>query len=161
MDMPGSTDPHWANMTHAYGSAGNMPALLERARLDLRGSHERESVWLDLWSALCHQGDAYVASYAAIPHLVSIAESRRGSAAQFDPLHLIGCIELARLEGRGPALEPSVEGSYQAGLAHARKLVDEALERQWPSDFRQGLLASQAALSGRSGEARAILDAEP
>jgi hypothetical protein len=155
-----STDPRWSQLTHAYGAAGDIPALLERARSDLRPGHQRESAWFELWSALCHQGDAYTASYAALPHLVAIARTRRGSNSQFDPLHLVSCIELARLEERGPALSPMLEGAYRTGLDEARALVDEALARDWPAEYRDELRAGQAALAGRAKEARAIMDAD-
>ena len=158
--MLASTDPAWSRLTHAYGAAGDIPALLERARGDLRPGHHRESAWFDLWSALCHQGDTYTASYAAVPHLVAIARTRRGSNSQFDALHLVSCIELARLEEHGPALSPFLEGAYRAALAEARALVAEALTRDWPENYRDELTAAQAALAGRAGEARAIMDAD-
>ena len=28
-----------------------------------------------LWSSLCHEGDVYTASYAAVPHIVQMANS--------------------------------------------------------------------------------------
>ena len=152
-------DPAWQRLTHAYGAAEDLPALLQRAQADLRPGHEDESAWFDLWSALCHQGDTYSASYAATPHLVAMAHDRRGTDAQFDPLFLVACIELARLEGRGPALPAPIEASYLSALAEARTLTTEALARHWDQDFREGLEAGVAVLSGKAAAARALLDA--
>ncbi|MFF3420476.1 hypothetical protein ACFYW9_38320 [Streptomyces sp. NPDC002698] len=62
----------WSRLTHAYGPADDIPGLF--ARLD--GGQEDEKVWQDLWSALCHQGTVYDASYAALPVLADIAAGR-------------------------------------------------------------------------------------
>ncbi|MFD4637478.1 hypothetical protein ACFWN2_09215 [Lentzea sp. NPDC058436] len=51
---------------HAYGTAENVPALLDRAAT---GDQE---AWTELWSSLCHQGTSYSASYAALPHLAAM-----------------------------------------------------------------------------------------
>jgi hypothetical protein len=62
----------WSQLTHAYGPADDIPGLF--ARLD--GGPEDEKVWHDLWSALCHQGTVYSASFAALPLLADIAGGR-------------------------------------------------------------------------------------
>jgi hypothetical protein len=41
----------WSRLSHAYGSAEDIPALLDQIASD--PAPER---WNDLWSALCHQG---------------------------------------------------------------------------------------------------------
>ncbi|USX55366.1 hypothetical protein [Lentzea sp. HUAS12] len=51
---------------HAYGTAEDVPALLDRAAA---GDQE---AWSELWSRLCHQGTSYPASYAALPHLAAM-----------------------------------------------------------------------------------------
>lgn len=65
------TTPHWHELTHAYGSAEDIPALFARL-----GGTEDDAVWNDLWSALCHQGDVYEASWMAMPVLRDIALGR-------------------------------------------------------------------------------------
>lgn len=60
----------WSQLTHAYGSAENVPGLLDR----LTTSPDEQS-WDDLWSALCHQGSVYSASFAALPWLANIGDS--------------------------------------------------------------------------------------
>ena len=61
----GMTD--WSALHHAYGTAEDVPALLDRAAAD------DQEAWSELWSALCHQGTSYTASYAALPHLAEMA----------------------------------------------------------------------------------------
>ncbi|GAA4921596.1 hypothetical protein LX16_4910 [Stackebrandtia albiflava] len=58
----------WSSLGHAYGSAEDVPARL--ARLE---SAPTDELWDDLWSALCHQGTVYSASYAALHWLTGIA----------------------------------------------------------------------------------------
>ncbi len=58
----------WSQLTHAYGTAEDIPALLDRLATD-----PDDAGWSDLWSALCHQGTTYPASYAALPRLADLA----------------------------------------------------------------------------------------
>ncbi|GHI09316.1 hypothetical protein AQI88_31635 [Streptomyces cellostaticus] len=66
----------WSQLTHAYGTADDIPGLF--ARLD--GGPGDEQVWHALWSALCHQGSVYSASFAALPLLTDIATGRAAGA---------------------------------------------------------------------------------
>ena len=153
------SSPRWAALQHAYGAAEDIPPLLERARSEKRHGHEPDTPWFDLWSALCHQGDTYTASYAALPHLVAIAKlplfKRR-----YDPLLLVGCIELARLEGRGPAVPEDLARAYARAVDEARLLAETALRSAWDADSREAFAGSLAALRGDVAGARAVFDAE-
>ncbi|MFD2686338.1 hypothetical protein ACFS5L_16025 [Streptomyces phyllanthi] len=62
---------NWGELTHAYGSAEDIPGLFARL-----GGTEDDQVWQELWSALCHQGSVYSASWAAMPVLADIAAAR-------------------------------------------------------------------------------------
>ncbi|MER5311074.1 hypothetical protein ABT034_25165 [Streptomyces sp. NPDC002773] len=76
----------WPRLTHAYGSAEDIPTLLARI-----ASEPESGLWNDLWSALCHQGSVYSASFAALPWLADMAESEdRGRAVS--ALGLAGAI---------------------------------------------------------------------
>ncbi|WP_280881686.1 hypothetical protein [Streptomyces pseudovenezuelae] len=61
----------WHELTHAYGSAEDIPGLFARL-----GGTEDDDVWTALWSSLCHQGSVYDASWAALPQLTEIARGR-------------------------------------------------------------------------------------
>ena len=61
----------WSELTHAYGSAEDIPGLFARL-----GGSEDDAVWQELWGSLCHQGSVYEASWAAMPVLVDIALDR-------------------------------------------------------------------------------------
>jgi hypothetical protein len=148
----------WSTLTHAYGSAEDIPALLKRAETDTRGGHVQGSTWFDLWSALCHQGDSYTGSYAAVPHLVRIAE---GAAyrLQYDPLFLAAFIELSRLEGNGPELQPEIVVSYRLALRRGLELATAALESAaLDSESARVYRGCVAAFHGQSLTARNIFD---
>ncbi|MEV0738837.1 hypothetical protein AB0I51_23500 [Streptomyces sp. NPDC050549] len=61
----------WSALTHAHGSAEDIPGLFARL-----GGSEDEAVWQELWDSLCHQGSVYEASWAAMPVLTDIALER-------------------------------------------------------------------------------------
>ncbi|MEU6253979.1 hypothetical protein [Streptomyces sp. NPDC047043] len=65
------TTTNWGELTHAYGSAEDIPGLFAQL-----GGPEDDKVWSELWSALCHQGSVYEASWAAMPVLADIALGR-------------------------------------------------------------------------------------
>jgi hypothetical protein len=66
---------NWNDLEHAYGEAGDMPGLLKMlSSYPVINSYEDEPMF-SLWSALCHQGTIYEASYAAVPIIVSLIES--------------------------------------------------------------------------------------
>ncbi|MFE7194820.1 hypothetical protein [Kitasatospora sp. NPDC057541] len=58
----------WSRLTHAYGPADDIPDLLDRLVVA-----PTADLWSDLWSALCHQGTVYPASFAALPWLAARA----------------------------------------------------------------------------------------
>jgi len=53
----------WADLTDAYGSASDIPVLLNQIK-------ESPEPWMKLWSRLYHQGTISTASYAAVPVIV-------------------------------------------------------------------------------------------
>ena len=149
----------WKSLAHAYGSAEDIPALLEAAVTDTRGGHISGSPWFDLWSALCHQGDSYSASLAAVPHLVRLA-ALPAYRTKFDPLFLAACIEVSRLEGRGPELTAASSATYREALSKGRELAESALTQTLDQDSRAVIEGCVPAFSGDFRAARAIWDPE-
>src|SRR5258706_13832566 len=153
------TDARWTQLEHAYGSASDIPEVLTLAATDFTPGHHDESAWSELWSALCHQGDIYTASYAALPHIVAIARGR-AMPGPYDPLMLAGCIELARLEGRGPPIPTCLAGPYHAAVAEARGLAEKALRHAVDEDSQRAFRGSLAALNGDVAGAKAVFDGD-
>lgn len=85
----------WDALNHAYGSASDVPGLIERwceAQDDKQPLDE-------LWSRLCHQGTVYSASFATVPLLLEVG-AKLGSEKCRDAVILVGSI-LASKDVRG------------------------------------------------------------
>lgn len=106
----------WADLRHAYGSAKDLPVLLERI-----ATEPSDQLWNDLWSALCHQGDVYPASFAALPWLAEVAGGEdRGQVEH--ALLLAGAI----LTGQSYR-PPDVRTTYSAEIATFLNLTNRQL----------------------------------
>ncbi|MFK0167492.1 hypothetical protein ACIQU5_01675 [Streptomyces sp. NPDC090306] len=108
----------WSRLHHAYGTAEDIPSLL-----DAVGSDAEDPGWDGLWSRLCHQGTVYPASYAALPALTGMA--RRWSAAdRRAPLSLGGSIVASTDRPYGDE-DPQV--AYASEISDLARLTEEAL----------------------------------
>jgi hypothetical protein len=108
----------WAQLTHAYGNADDVPGLLDQA-----GPGLEDPAWNELWSRLCHQGTVYTASFAALPALTQ--KARQWPAAErVMPLYLAGAIVSSTDRPHGEA-DPHV--AYSAEVTELAELTKEAL----------------------------------
>jgi hypothetical protein len=62
----GMTD--WSQLSHAHGSAENIPPLLDQLEPD-----PAAECWEELWAQLCPEGTVHPASFAALPRLTAVA----------------------------------------------------------------------------------------
>ncbi|MBP5861138.1 hypothetical protein QBA57_11940 [Streptomyces scabiei] len=109
----------WSRLHHAYGTAEDVPGLL-----DAVGPDALDPLWNELWSRLCHQGTVYSASYAALPALTEMA--RRWSAADRQmPLCLAGSI-VASTDRPYGGDDPQV--AYASQISVLARLTEEALQ---------------------------------
>lgn len=153
-------DARWAELQHAYGSAADIPPLLrELAAFPPDGGADAEP-YFSLWSALCHQGDVYQASYAAVPHIIQMMEAAPGGAP-WSPLALVTSIEIARVKGNGPELDGDLMPAYQAALKRLPALLSALALQEWDELFARVAAASLAAAKGHVTLAEAILELEP
>lgn len=81
----------WRSLNHAYGSAADVPDLIER----WAEAGENDEALNELWSRLCHQSTVHSASFAAIPVLIKIGAGRGGEKAR-DAVNLVGSILASR-----------------------------------------------------------------
>jgi len=68
--LDGVDDIPWPDLRHAYGAAGDVPALLRALVLE---SGEAGEAFDTLWGSICHQGSVYSATPYAVPFLARIA----------------------------------------------------------------------------------------
>jgi hypothetical protein len=127
----------WWELTHAYGSAEDVPGMLRRVRTALSAETEADedaedaedessgplaTAWFELASALCPGGEVQPAAYAAVPHLVSLA-SEQPAGVRAELLLLVARVEAGRHRPGAPAIPPDLEPAYRAALSRVPPLV--------------------------------------
>lgn len=140
--------PAWDQLRHCYGPSSNIPDLLRRLAANPQPSKGDDGPWEPLWSALCHQGDVYTASYAAVPHIVQIALDAT-SPIDFSFFLLPARVEIARTRKRGPDIPQDLQQDYFAAL---RKLIECAARHaasEWDISMLLSVLAAIAAAKGQ------------
>ena len=150
--------PRWSQLTHAYGSAADVPAWLIRLT-DLPSSQGNAEPWFSIWSALAHQGDVYVSSYAAVPHVVAAlaAAPERADSSYF---HFPAWVEICRTKN-GPPIPSDLEAPYFAALRRLPALVASAASNHWSPEFLACCMAAIAAAKGQPAMAEAALELNP
>ncbi len=149
----------WNQLTHAYGCASNIPDLLASAQHAPPPQRYDQEPWYSLWSALCHQGDVYTASYAAMPRLVEIAVTSAAGVAR-ECLLLAASIEMERHSGRAPAVPGDVRSAYDVALREGKRLAEALIVSAADDLDRRVFSGAIEAFSGRIASARNILDPE-
>ena len=117
----------WASLTHAYGADTDTPELLSQLAQYPIGSNYEDEPFFSLWSSLCHQGDAYNASYAAVPHIINLALSNPDKIT-YNYILLPICVEIARAENRAPVLPAGLRVDYELALSKIPELVSRFAE---------------------------------
>lgn len=147
----------WATLSHAYGPAEDIPDLLRALENYPQKSEYEDEPYYTLWSSLCHQGDVYSASYAAVPHVLALAE-KEPLRATYDYLLLPVMIEIARAKGRGPKVPPELESDYLGALRRMPAIVGAIGARRLDETWIVTCGAAIAACNGHALLAEAILE---
>ena len=137
----------WSELSHAYGFAGNLEPLLLSLYDFPPESKSQAEPWHTLWSSLCHQGDVYSASFAAVPAIVDALGTRPRSAT-LSYFHLPVCIELARVRHHFE-IPPDLEQPYFSAIARLPALVAEASAATWDADMTAVASAAIAVAKGQ------------
>lgn len=148
----------WAELTHAYGTAGDIPRLL-RQLSELPSSENNAEPWFTLWSALAHQGDVYPASFAAVPHVVQALASAP-SRADHSYFQFPAWVEICRAKNQVEVPE-DLRSAYFESLARLPALTAAASTRPWDPGFLACALAAVAAARGQPVVAEAVLELTP
>jgi hypothetical protein len=138
--------PRWSELEHAYGAAGNIPPLLRQLEGFPDQTRYDEEPWFTLWSALCHQGDVYSASFAAVPHVVRVL-ANDPLRAQFCFFQLPAQVEICRRR-KEVAIPADLQEAYFVALSQLPSLAGAASAREWDSDFLCCALSAIAAAKG-------------
>ena len=146
-------DPRW----DCICPRGPVPERLRalEAACDL---FEVTRAWDELGDAVYHQGDVFLGSYAAVPHMVRICAADRAKL-DYNLFLWAGTIEEARLtRPRNPPLPADFEPSYRAAEATMHRLVFESSAEPWGTTLAQCILAWQLAVKGHPAAAQRIGD---
>lgn len=148
----------WAELSHAYGAASDIPALLRQ--LDsLPAAAAKQEPWFSLWSALAHQGDVYSASFAAVPHVVRALASAPASADS-TYFQFPAWVEICRRKNDVTVPEELAPAYFDA-LSQLPSLVAAAASRSWDETFLLCALSAIAAAKGQPAVAEAVLELSP
>ena len=150
----------WAQLRDAYGPASTVPDLLRALPSAPAPAPPEAQPWFDLWSRLCHQGDVYEASYAALPHIVA-ASRGRAPAERVEFLILAGAIAEGSCRTRAPRVPDDLRRAFLSAIDDSVPLALEALECADDADTIHALLSSLAALKGQPELAAGIAALEP
>jgi len=153
-------DAQWSTLSDAYGASSGIPKLLTQAEALPEDSGENAEPYFSLWSALCHQGDVYSASYAALPHLVRIVEENP-QRFRWTLLSLVHAIEFARAEGREPAVSENLSDAYQSALARVPGIASALLAGERTEVELRVILAACASAKGFPLIGEAIAELTP
>ena len=151
-------DSRWSELSHAYGSGSDIPSLLKRLKSATEPAEDyKAEPWFTLWSSLCHQGDVYTASYAAVPHVVDIARQAVGPIA-FSFFDFPAAIEVARRKGHGPEIPSDLADDYTAAIASLSDIGCLHSKSAWDRSTVLSAAAAQAVAKGHVDIAEAILN---
>ena len=152
------TSERWRTLTDAYGSAELVPSLLVQLSSFPTETPSRSEPWFSLWSRLCHQGDVYPASFAAVPHIIDSA-AREPGRATFSYFLLPAAIELAR-HSHQTEVPSDFSADYRRALDSIPALAASAASRPWDANFCQSVLAAIAASRAQYDIAKFVIDVD-
>lgn len=147
--------PRWCQLTHAYGSAADVPGWLAQLK-SLPSSAGKSEPWFSIWSALAHQGDVFASSYAAVPYVVealALAPERADSSY----IHFPVWVEICRAKS-GPAIPAELESAYFSALRRLPSLVAVVATRKLEPEFVVCCMAALAVVQGQPTMAEAALE---
>lgn len=147
--------PRWAELRHAYGTAGDIPALLRQLFANPRPVGDAgKDPWYSLGSALAHQGDVYDASFAAVPHVVAAMAVTSGQIESIF-LNFAAWVEICR-KNKNVAIPADLAPAYFAALAQLPGLVARAATQEWDDTFLATALSAIAVAKGNIVVAEAV-----
>jgi hypothetical protein len=153
-------DDAWSDLTHAHGSACDIPPRLrELSEFPAADSLDREP-YASLWRDLLHQHHVYTASYAALPHMVEMMGDAP-DRANWCVLELITRIEIARARGNGPAMDDVQAALYYTAMDRLPEVIAAMARQTWDERLTRTAAAALTASRGQHTLAEAILELKP
>jgi hypothetical protein len=149
--------PRWKELSHAYGSAEDIPGLLSQLKTAAPKKDYRSEPWFSLWSALCHQGDVYTASYAGVPRIVAI-RPKRPISERTAFLLIAAKIEATRHAKRAPRMPADLRRSYEDAIRAGVLLAMSCMEQDWQEDDYRVILGALTIFLGHLALGNMLLE---
>jgi|SRR5436190_2142064 hypothetical protein len=143
----------WATLNGGYKIPYNASRPLKKLRDAIR-QEDLEVIFTELWDNLHHQGDVGIASYLAVPQLVSICIIKKSLDWNF--IGLCSLIENCRLDGRNPELPPEYQDAYFQSLNEFERYLLLNFKSITDQRALRLTLALLATVNGQPGLGRAI-----
>ncbi|MDB4886823.1 MAG: hypothetical protein JWN79_2261 [Gemmatimonadetes bacterium] len=125
----------WGTLQQAYGSAEDVPRLIA-ALGDVPEPEARAQVWFALWRMLWRPDAVFDAAYAAVPHLLAIAEALTFEE-RIQAIHLALRVELLRRGPTAPPMPAGLVGPYGAAIDGLAGAVFRCSGEPWPAEVAQ------------------------
>lgn len=146
-------DRIWTTLEGGYRIPYNASRPLRRLR-DATRHDEVENIFTELWDNLHHQGNVGLASYMAVPQLVSICIDK--SSLDWNYIGLCVLIENSRLAGNNPDLPHEYQDLYFGSLTQFERYLLLNFKNISDRNALRLSLALFATLNGQPGLGRAI-----
>lgn len=133
----------WSELSHAYGKASDIPDLLSQlVTIDPKVFDKDQSKpWFSLWSALCHQGDIYPATFAAVPHIVRIAWEL-SVIPHWQFFAFPATVEIQRQKQKMLEIPEELAVDYFAALQDLHRLAFKIADQEWDELLSQSITAA-------------------
>ncbi len=148
-------DTIWKDLIGGYGTEYDASVALKA--LEEAESEENEKAVLDeLWLELHHQGDVGEASYAAVPHLLRIAQIK--PRLNWNYFAQIAVIEISRQQNKNPPLPDFLAEDYQNALSQVGIIAFGHPNKHWDEILMSQVFAAIAAGKGHLTMSQAYLE---
>jgi hypothetical protein len=141
--------PRWGELEQGYGTAEDVPRLLD-ALATISDPSARAEVWFALWRMLCRPDAVFTAAYAAAPHLLDVAADFE-LVERTEAIHFVSRIELMRRTPGAPPIPADLVADYAEAVEGLPALVAGALGEPWTPELAQ-ILAAALLIGKRQGE---------
>jgi hypothetical protein len=131
--------PRWRELSQSHGTAEDIPRLLD-ALASVEEDDERAGLWYGVWATLAPDGPSVSAAFAAVPHLLAIAETR-GAEEQVSSLHLSAMVEMNRHLPGAPPIPGDLLESYALAIESLPRRVADLASMPWDTALAQILAA--------------------
>jgi len=134
-------DSRWAELEGGYrGCLYDASVALSRLKY-ANTLVETSAIYQVLWDELHHQGDVGIASYYAVPHMVSAAKLNQ--MVDYNVLGLVSLIEIQRHKNN-PVMPPLLYPAYSMALNELASLAISIINDDWDSSTASAALTAIA-----------------